>query len=217
VPFRHALHIEAEYRARLRRRCRTIAAIDRERHDALDPITSLSLLGVAVAVSRFIGRQIDAHLAKIGHPRPGEATAVVEGARPTIAPPAPEIASYHEWAAWEQRAIAESEALLQLELPVRPDALDRALVRADLIAMRGVTWQTGVTTELRSRAAGVDGYDWDTMDDDKVRPVHRELHGTRQRWDDPPVAEANGDRYHAGQAHGCRCWALPRVIDVEAF
>lgn len=59
------------------------------------------------------------------------------------------------------------------------------------------------------KAIGAERYIWRTMQDDLVRPAHQDLNDTLQRWDDPPVAEANGDRYHPGEMHNCRCIAIP--------
>lgn len=61
---------------------------------------------------------------------------------------------------------------------------------------------------------GIDDYYWVTARDDRVRPGHARLDGTRQRWDSPPDV-GGGRRLHAGQDYRCRCRAalvlpLPR-------
>lgn len=62
-----------------------------------------------------------------------------------------------------------------------------------------------------SQASGAERYVWISSRDSIVRPRHRELHGTIQRWDDPPIADASPHseyRYHPGERNNCRCLAL---------
>ena len=42
-----------------------------------------------------------------------------------------------------------------------------------------------------------------------VRPYHKALDRTVQRWDSPPVIDKYGNRKHAGQDYGCRCTPRP--------
>jgi SPP1 gp7 family putative phage head morphogenesis protein len=61
-------------------------------------------------------------------------------------------------------------------------------------------------TQARAEALGVQHYRWASEDDERVRPLHRKLHGTIRRWDQPHPTEG-----HPGQARGCRCTAQPHV------
>lgn len=56
---------------------------------------------------------------------------------------------------------------------------------------------------------GSEEYVWITSRDERVRAGHRRLHGTRQRWDDPPETGRREGRNHPGHPAGCRCRALP--------
>lgn len=62
-----------------------------------------------------------------------------------------------------------------------------------------------------SAAAGVASYVWTTQEDERVRPLHVELEGTVQRWDDPPISGSNNFRGHPGEPAGCRCLPWPIV------
>jgi SPP1 gp7 family putative phage head morphogenesis protein len=70
----------------------------------------------------------------------------------------------------------------------------------------------GELTEQRQKDAGVEEYFWDTSQDERVRETHADLHGEKFSWDAPPVSEADGSRYHPGQAFRCRCQAIPVII-----
>ena len=222
-PFRlrHATALEQEYRARLFRRARAIAVAHHEatRTDGyLAPMALAAFLTLAQQIGRFVGRQVDAEIrraAAAGKPvRPPAARETVPGLVWT-APPPGEVAFYQTWSDVERRAVEDSESQLAAELSQgMPDALARALTRATGIASRGVTWATGAVVEQRQRAAGIRGYVWRGMLDERERDTHVELEDTFHRWDDPPPSEANGDRNHPGQAPNCRCYAEP-AYDAE--
>jgi SPP1 gp7 family putative phage head morphogenesis protein len=136
---------------------------------------------------------------------PGPTPVLVDGP-PSVA----EEAFYQKWADVEQQAVAVNEAKLLAELREgRDDALSRAENRARTIAYHGFGWLAGEVNRVYQTEAGVPGYGWMTMGDDFVRAAHVELDGSYQRWDDPPVAEANGQRYHAGLKNRCRCYGVP--------
>lgn len=63
--------------------------------------------------------------------------------------------------------------------------------------------------EALSKKAGVTRYVWSTQLDERVRRLHRELEGTIQRWDDPPVSGTGGFRGHPGEPANCRCFPWP--------
>jgi hypothetical protein len=63
-----------------------------------------------------------------------------------------------------------------------------------------------------SKAAGAHAYIWSTQLDSRVRPLHALLEGTRQRWDDPPLAGLPSFHGHPGEAGGCRCFPYPWVL-----
>jgi SPP1 gp7 family putative phage head morphogenesis protein len=60
----------------------------------------------------------------------------------------------------------------------------------------------------RQETLGIEQYIWRTMDDGKVRALHRQYDDRRFSWDNPP---ADG---HPGDAFGCRCTAEPVLPDI---
>jgi SPP1 gp7 family putative phage head morphogenesis protein len=90
--------------------------------------------------------------------------------------------------------------------------------RAKLIARDQVSKFNGSLTELRQRDLGVTRYIWHTAHDERVRPDHRRLDGTTQRWDKPPITVTNGkrsgERNHPGSDIACRCYAEPIMDDI---
>jgi SPP1 gp7 family putative phage head morphogenesis protein len=86
--------------------------------------------------------------------------------------------------------------------------------RATLIARTETAKAQSAIMQVRAKWVGSERYIWHTVRDGRVRPEHRELEGTTQRWDDPPVAEANGERHHPGNFPNCRCYAEPLLPEV---
>jgi len=86
--------------------------------------------------------------------------------------------------------------------------------RAKLIARDQVGKLHGELNELRQKSVGVTEYDWDTSRDERVRPGHAALRGTRQSWDKPPVVDPRtGRRAHPKRDFQCRCDAIPVFPD----
>lgn len=89
------------------------------------------------------------------------------------------------------------------------EVADVSRSKADLLARDQVLKLNGQITEERQTQAGIEEYQWSTSSDERVRPMHDDLDGTIQRWDDPPVTNDDGDTNHPGSDFGCRCVALP--------
>lgn len=86
--------------------------------------------------------------------------------------------------------------------------------RATLIARTETAKTASAVTQSRAQFVGSTHYVWTSVRDRDVRRLHKLLHGTVQAWDDPPVAEENGDRHHPGNFPNCRCFATPILPDV---
>lgn len=82
--------------------------------------------------------------------------------------------------------------------------------RAVLIGSDQVGKLNGRLMEYWQRSAGIEQYRWQTMMDDRVRPLHADRQGLIFRWDKPP---SDG---HPGMAIRCRCVADP-VIDLDDY
>lgn len=99
----------------------------------------------------------------------------------------------------EERLIAYLEKQLEVETN-----------RAVLIGSDQVGKLNGRLMEYWQRSAGITEYRWQTMMDDRVRPLHADRQGLIFRWDKPP---SDG---HPGMAIRCRCVADP-VIDLDDY
>jgi len=88
--------------------------------------------------------------------------------------------------------------------------------RATLIARTETAKAQSAVVQARAQHIGAEQYIWHTVRDTAVRLEHRKLEGSVQRWDDPPVAEANGERHHPGNFPNCRCYAEPLLPAVIA-
>jgi SPP1 gp7 family putative phage head morphogenesis protein len=88
--------------------------------------------------------------------------------------------------------------------------------RADLIAVDQTLKLNGQISEARQSQAGVVEYVWTTAHDERVRPAHRDLDGSRQAWATAPVVDPRtGRREHPGRDFRCRCVASPVIPEFE--
>lgn len=84
--------------------------------------------------------------------------------------------------------------------------------RAELIATDQVNKLNAELTRSRQQQVGITEYTWSTSRDERVRPGHRELQGTVQKWSKPPITNPKtGGRAHPGGDPRCRCQAIPKV------
>jgi SPP1 gp7 family putative phage head morphogenesis protein len=90
-----------------------------------------------------------------------------------------------------------------------------------LIARTEVSKAETALTQARSQDLGLDWYEWQTSEDQRVRVSHRNMNHVLVNWNDPPPPEAlvgersTLGRYHAGGCPNCRCVALPMVSLAE--
>ncbi len=88
---------------------------------------------------------------------------------------------------------------------------------AALIARDQVLKLNANITQTRHEAAGITQYVWRTSEDERVRPAHRLLDGTRQSYAQPPVVDPKrGRREHPGGDYQCRCTADPIIPGLDA-
>ncbi|MCW2763988.1 MAG: hypothetical protein JWR85_4189 [Marmoricola sp.] len=101
-----------------------------------------------------------------------------------------------------RRSVTQKEAINDIVTAIRNRAT--AMENQALLTGRGEVAQLdGELTMRRQLSVGIADYLWMTRRDERVRPAHRALDGTRQRWD-TPTSEG-----HPGQAYLCRCRAIP--------
>lgn len=68
----------------------------------------------------------------------------------------------------------------------------------------------GGLTEIRHRQLGIEGYEWVTSQDERVRPTHVANSGQMFSWASPPI-----DTGHPGQDIQCRCVAVPVILQRD--
>jgi SPP1 gp7 family putative phage head morphogenesis protein len=88
------------------------------------------------------------------------------------------------------------------------ERLDVSSKRARFIARDQISTLNGQVVHERQSQAGITRYRWSTSRDERVRPEHRRLNNTVQRWDTPPDV-GGGRKEHPGGDYQCRCVAVP--------
>ena len=64
--------------------------------------------------------------------------------------------------------------------------------------------------EERVKDAGINSYRWSTSRDERVRHSHKDLDGTIQFYDSPPIVDQRtGRRANPGEDFNCRCVPIP--------
>lgn len=94
--------------------------------------------------------------------------------------------------------------------------------RAMFIARNEVGTALGALNKERQEAAGLDLYEWQTAEDERVRPSHRLLDGKIFSWEQPPPGSPykqakvpNFNPVIPGQDYNCRCVAIPFIPEID--
>lgn len=86
--------------------------------------------------------------------------------------------------------------------------------KAKFLARQETSLMLSKFKETRYRAAGSAEYIWTCVagsPNHPVRPMHKRLDKTVQKWNDPPIIDDQGHRKHPGQDYNCRCTARPII------
>jgi len=89
--------------------------------------------------------------------------------------------------------------------------------KAKFLARQETSLMVTKFKEARYTEAGITEYRWQCVAGSKahpVRPAHKKLDGSIQKWNDPPITSEPGDpvrRNNPGQDFNCRCIARPIV------
>lgn len=86
--------------------------------------------------------------------------------------------------------------------------------KAKFLARQETNLMMAKFKESRYQDAGINEYIWRCVPGSKnhpVRPMHKALDGTRQRFDKPPITDEKGQRNNPGEDYNCRCYARPIV------
>jgi len=103
-----------------------------------------------------------------------------------------------------QKSAIEGASLADLKKTL-DEAQERAKRRANDIAEQAASLTLSEMRQDQAASLGSGEYVWITKRDDRVRPYHRVLEGTIQRWDSPPVTNKDGAHNHPGEDFNCRC------------
>lgn len=86
--------------------------------------------------------------------------------------------------------------------------------KAKFLARQETHLMIAAFKEARYADSGIKEYIWKCVvgsPKHPVRPMHKALNGTPQRFDKPPITDKNGNRNNPGQDFNCRCFAVPIV------
>lgn len=94
-----------------------------------------------------------------------------------------------------------------------PDLMEFQIRR---IARTEVAKADTAITRVRAQSIGLNWYQWETSEDQRVRKSHRKMDRVLVNWDDTPspellAGEPSQGHYNAGNIYNCRCVALPIV------
>lgn len=109
-------------------------------------------------------------------------------------------------------AITDSTRYDEIALRIRATS-DVTVSRANLIARTEVSRTASVLCQARAQHVGCTEYVWRTSGDADVRPTHRKLANSVQRWDRPPKCDEPDYHAHAGAIWNCRCYPEPIIPD----
>jgi F like protein len=110
---------------------------------------------------------------------------------------------------WERDVTEQVQAVIDRH--VSAGTLATLLAAAIAVATAAALREHALRVRVLSEAAGSADYIWITQQDERVRPLHVALEGTRQRWAAPPLAGLPNFHGHPGEAAQCRCVPWPLV------
>lgn len=103
--------------------------------------------------------------------------------------------------------------LIEKQLKALAPRLLRSKIQ--LIARTEISRAETDLTRARAEKIGIDWYQWQTSEDSRVRPSHRNMNQVLVAWEEPPSPErllrekSTLGEYHAGACPNCRCVSLP--------
>lgn len=112
-----------------------------------------------------------------------------------------------------ETAIEQINATENPPSPERIDAvIENAENKADNSAEIGVLASTSAINQTEQEASGQFFY-WETMRDDRVRPLHLEVGERVWTWAALPKDPETGEEFAPGEQPRCRCTAVPSLDD----
>ena len=127
---------------------------------------------------------------------------------------------------WEDIA-SDLERSLTAPVNGKPTTFKKAANRARFIARNEVGTALGAVNKERQQSAGVELFEWQTSEDERVRATHNSLNGGIFTWDGT-TKTIDGVTYGPaidpqfsssptipGQPWNCRCVAIPFIPELE--
>lgn len=127
---------------------------------------------------------------------------------------------------WEEIAKDLERSMTAPTKNNKPTTFKVASGRAKFIARNEVGTALGAVNKERQTASGVELYEWQTSEDERVRPTHNALNGLIFSWEGTVIV--NGITYEeaidpafspSGTSPGlpwnCRCVAIPFIPEIE--
>lgn len=114
---------------------------------------------------------------------------------------------------WTKEGLAKGDRYEDIAKRIREELAPLTKGRAVCIARTETARARTNFTQARARNVGSPGYYWRTVEDGRVRSMHKKLNGTFHLWSDPPVCDVGRGgvpiRAHAGTTFNCRCFCAP--------
>lgn len=111
---------------------------------------------------------------------------------------------------WTLAGIADSTRAAEVSEAIQRTS-DVTVGRANLIARTEVARTASVLCQTRAQHIGAETYIWRTSGDADVRPTHKKLANTVQKWSSPPLCDLPNYHAHAGAIFNCRCYPEPII------
>lgn len=108
----------------------------------------------------------------------------------------------------------------QIMREIGPKMRDLKRYQIARIARTEVAKADTAVTRVRAESIGLNWYQWNTSEDQRVRASHAHMDLVLINWNDAPSPELlskekSQGHYHAGNIYNCRCVALPIVSLAE--
>lgn len=114
---------------------------------------------------------------------------------------------------WTKEGLARGDRYEQIAQRIRDELGPITRNRAVCIARTETARARTNFTQARARNVNSPGYYWRTVEDGRVRPMHRKLNGTFHLWTEPPACDVGRGgvplHAHPGCIFNCRCWPAP--------
>lgn len=119
---------------------------------------------------------------------------------------------------WTKEGLARGDRYEQIAQRIRDELGPVTKTRAICIARTETARARTNFTQARARNVGSPGYYWRTVEDGRVRPMHRKLNGTFHLWTEPPACDVGrgGVPLHAHPGGIFNCFPGETLVEVPS-